>query len=41
VAGQVTSWLHIIDLAPSIDGLGVTGAFDKKLYVDELTSAKI
>jgi hypothetical protein len=41
VAGQVTSWLHIMDLAPSIDGLGVTGAFDKRLYVDELTSAKI
>jgi hypothetical protein len=41
VAGQVTSWLHIIDLAPSIDGLGITGAFDKVLYVDELTSAKV
>jgi hypothetical protein len=36
-----TSWLHIIDLAPSIDGLGITGAFDKVQYVDELTSAKV
>lgn len=39
--GQTTSWLHVLDLAPSIDGLGVTMAFDKKLYVDELTSAKV
>jgi hypothetical protein len=41
VAGQVTSWLHIMDLAPSIDGLGLTTAIDKNLYVDELTSAKV
>jgi hypothetical protein len=39
--GQTTSWKHIIDLAPSIDGLGATFAIDKKLYVDELTSAKV
>lgn len=39
--GQVTSWLHVMDLAPSIDGLGVTVAFDKVLYVDELASAKV
>jgi hypothetical protein len=39
-ASGVTSWQHIIDLSPNIDGLGVTLAFDKVLYVDELTSAK-
>jgi hypothetical protein len=40
-SGQVTSWRHVIDLAPSIDGLGATFAMDRKLYVDEVTSAKI
>jgi hypothetical protein len=40
-SGQVTSWRHIIDLAPSIDGLGLTFAIDKVLFVDELTSAKV
>ncbi len=40
-AGQTTSWLHVIDLAPSIDGLGLTAAIDKVLFVDELTSAKV
>jgi hypothetical protein len=40
-SGQTTSWLHVMDLAPSIDGLGATFAIDKNLYVDELTSAKI
>jgi hypothetical protein len=40
-AGQVTSWQHIIDLAPSIDGLGATFAMDQKLYVTEVTSGKI
>lgn len=40
-AGQTTSWLHVTDLAPNIDGLGATLAFDKVLYVDELTSAKV
>jgi len=40
-SGQVTSWKHVIDLAPSIDGLGLTLAIDKVLYVDELTSAKV
>jgi hypothetical protein len=39
--GQTTSWLHIIDLAPSIDGLGATLAMDRKLYVEEVPSAKI
>lgn len=39
--GQVTSWQHILDLAPSIDGLGLTLAIDKNLYVDELTSFKV
>ena len=40
-SGQVTSWLHQIDLAPGIDGLGITAAVDKGLFVDELTSAKV
>lgn len=40
-AGQVTSWQHIMDLAPSIDGLGLTFATDKVLFVDELTSGKV
>lgn len=40
-AGQVTSWLHTIDLAAVIDGLGGTFATDKVLFVEELTSAKI
>lgn len=40
-SGQTTSWQHIINLAPSIDGLGLTAAFDKVLFVDELTSAKV
>ena len=39
--GQVTSWSHVVDLAPSIDGLGATFAIDKVQYVEELTSAKI
>jgi hypothetical protein len=41
LGGSVTSWQHIIDLAPSIDGLGITAAIDKVLFVDELTSAKV
>lgn len=41
VSGQVTSYQHVIDLADSIDGLGLTGAFSKVLFVDELTSAKV
>jgi len=40
-AGQVASYQHIIDLAASTDGLGLTAAADKVLYVDELTSAKV
>jgi hypothetical protein len=40
-SGQVTSWLHIMDLAPSIDGFGATFAFDKVRFIEELTSAKI
>lgn len=39
--GQVTSWTHIVDLAAVIDGLGITLAIDKTLYVEELTSAKV
>lgn len=40
-SGQTTSWTHVFDLAASIDGLGATFAIDRKLYVEELTSAKI
>ncbi len=40
-AGQVTSWQHVIDLAPSIDGLGITAAVDRGLFIDEMTSAKV
>ena len=40
-SGQVTSWQHIIDLAPSSDGLAATFATDKVLFVDETTSAKV
>jgi hypothetical protein len=39
--GQTTSWTHQFDLADAIDGLGVTVAIDKQLYVEELTSAKV
>lgn len=34
-------WTHVIDMAPSVDGLGITFAMDKKLFVEELTSAKV
>jgi hypothetical protein len=40
-SGQTPSFQHVFDLAPSTDGLGATFAFDKSLFVDELTSAKI
>jgi hypothetical protein len=40
-AGQVTSWQHVIDLAPNLNGLGLTVAMDKVQYVEELTSAKV
>ena len=40
-AGEDTSWLHVIDLAKDIDGLGLTLAIDKVQYVQELTSAKV
>jgi len=40
-AGQVTSWRHVIDLAASIDGLCATFAIDRKLWVEEMTSAKV
>jgi hypothetical protein len=39
--GQTASWKHVTDLAPSIDGLGVTLAFDKVQFVDEMPSAKV
>ncbi len=41
VAGQVTSWKHIIDLADTIDGLGVTVASDLGYYTKEIPSAKV
>lgn len=40
-AGQTVSYQHVIDLAVSTDGLGLTIAVDKSLFVDELTSAKV
>jgi len=40
-AGQLTSFQHLFDLATSIDGLGLTLAIDKNLYVEELTSVKV
>lgn len=40
-SGQTTSWKHVIDLAASIDGLCGTFAIDRKLYTDEVTSAKV
>jgi len=40
-AGQVTSWRHQFDLADVIDGLGLTAAIEKVLFVEELTSAKV
>ncbi len=40
-AGQAASYQHVIDLAVSTDGLGLTAAIDKVLFVDELTSAKV
>lgn len=39
--GQVPSWSHIINLAPNTNGLALTIATDKSLFVDELTSAKV
>lgn len=39
--GQTTSWKHVIDLAPNIDGLAITAAIDRFLYVDEVISAKV
>lgn len=39
--GAVTSWRHQFDLSDSLDGLGVTLAINKKLYVEEITSAKV
>lgn len=41
VAGQTTSYTHVLDLAASSDGLGLTLAFDKVHFVDELTSLKV
>ncbi len=40
-SGQTTSWNHQIDLAQVIEGLGITLAADKVLYVDELSSAVV
>lgn len=36
------AYRHVIDLSPSVDGLGITLAFRRgDFYVDELTSAKV
>jgi hypothetical protein len=40
-SGQTTSWLHITDLAPSTDGRALTFAFDRKLFVEEVATAKV
>lgn len=40
-ANSLVAYQHILDLAPAIDGLGVTLATDKVRFVDELTSAKV
>lgn len=40
-AGQTPSFSHVIDLAPSIDGLGATFAMDRKLFVEEIPSARV
>jgi hypothetical protein len=40
-SGQTTTWNHVIDMAPTIDGLGITIAVDNKMYVDEVPSAKV
>lgn len=40
-AGQVPSFRHVIDIAPSINGLCATFAVDRQLYVDELVSGKV
>lgn len=39
-AGSMVAYRHIIDMAPNTDGRGLTVASDKKLYVEEITSAK-
>jgi hypothetical protein len=39
--GQTPSFTHVIDLATSIEGLGITFAAEKVLFVDELTSAAV
>lgn len=39
--GQTPSFSHVIDMARTTDGLALTLAADKSLFVDELTSAKV
>lgn len=39
-AGSLTSYQHIIQLAANTDGRAATVASDKKLFVEEITSAK-
>lgn len=39
--GQVPSFQHVIDLARDTNGLALTIATDKSLFVDELTSGKV
>lgn len=41
-SNPVNAYSHVLDLAANTDGLGnITLATDKKLYVEELTSAKV
>ena len=40
-ANSLVAYQHILDLAPNINGRGVTMASDKVQYVEELTSAKV
>lgn len=42
VAGQTTSWQHVIDMAANLDGLGLTLAMNMpSRWVEELTTAKV
>lgn len=38
---SATAYQHVMDLSPNTNGLGLTVAADKVLFVEELTSAKV
>lgn len=40
-ANSLISYLHVLDLAANTDGRACTVAADKKLFVEEITSAKV